>query len=326
MKILIFGNTGFKGFWLGFLLQSMGHKVVGVSIRDTRSKVPYLGPTCDKQLYLDIRLDKSVDDVIRKELPDVVINLAAIATIQECYASPISSTITNTIGQLNILTACKRHGIPLFLAVTSDKCYKNNEWEYGYRESDTLGGFDPYSASKAAAEILLRGSYEAGKTKVVTCRAGNVYGPVDSTSSRLVPQIMRAFKYQQELILRNPMSTRPWLFVTDAVFGYIEAMNWMLKNKVEYENFNFGPPKNENLTTYELASNILPTKYIKFQKIDTHEKEQGQLFLSTEKAQGILNWTPRISIIDGIKLLKLGYGASKVQAIRLSKEIEQIYL
>ena len=326
MKILIFGNTGFKGFWLGLLLKGMGHKVLGVSISETQSKVRHIDNSYDEQIYLDIREYSSVSNLIKKKLPDVIFNLAAVATVQECYDSPVSSTLTNTMGQLNILNSCKKFGIPLFVAITSDKCYQNNEWEYGYREVDRLGGYDPYSASKAAAEILLRGSYEVGKTKVVTCRAGNVYGPVDSTKTRLVPQIMQAVHRKKMLLLRNPSSTRPWLFVTDAVFGYIKAMNWMVENKSEFENFNFGPSKSENLTTYELASRIIPEEYIQLIPNQSTEKEQCQLFLSTEKAQGILKWSPLVNIDEGIRLLTLGYRASKSNASKLRNEIENIYL
>jgi len=305
-RILVTGTTGFKGSWLGTWLADLGAKVVGFAL-PPEADAPLFQqlklPDRIDQHYGDVRDKAAVDAVFAKARPDIVIHMAAQALVRKSYAEPKETFDVNIGGSVNILEAARAtSSIRSLVFVTSDKCYRNKEWIWGYRENDELGGSDPYSASKACAELVFA-SYQdsffaAGSSLVAAAaRAGNVIGGGDFSADRIVPDCIRALSGNRAITLRNPNSVRPWQHVLEPLSGYLQLAQWLLsKPDIARGSWNFGPDAENVRTVEELAS--LAVRHwgsgeIKSEIVAGAPHEAGLLMIDAAKAKIRLGWRPR---------------------------------
>lgn len=304
-KVLVTGHTGFKGSWLSIWLTQLGARVVGFSL-----DVPTNPSLCDVAGVADILHDHRGDlrdrdlvrDLILETQPDFVFHLAAQPIVKKAYADPVLTYSTNLMGTVHVLEALRYIKKPcVAVLITSDKCYDNVEWVWGYRETDALGGLDPYSASKGAAEVAIR-SYVKSFFNDPACpilvgvgRAGNVIGGGDWAADRIVPDSVRAWAKQEILQLRSPNATRPWQHVLEPLSGYL-SLAAALRKKATFhgEPFNFGPPAHQNHTVLELIQEMSSHwDQVQWDDISDHHGgpyESGLLKLNCDKALHLLNW------------------------------------
>ena len=286
--VLITGHTGFKGSWLTLWLLSMGAKVIGYS-KNIPTKPSHYELIIDNgklrmenkkeenssklsifssqliSIFGDIRDSKKLDEVFEKYKPDIVFHLAAQPLVRYSYENPIETYETNVIGTLKVFEVCRKYNVKAIVNITSDKCYENKEWVWGYREIDPMGGYDPYSSSKGCAELLTssyRNSYfnlsDYGKshhTLLASCRAGNVVGGGDWAKDRLIPDIVHTASKEQRVTIRNPQATRPWQHVLEPLSGYLLIGQKLLEGKKEFaEAWNFGPIEEGNVTVEQVIN------------------------------------------------------------------------
>ncbi|PLX02079.1 MAG: CDP-glucose 4,6-dehydratase [Marinilabiliales bacterium] len=307
-NVLITGHTGFKGSWLALWLNKMGANVFGFALKneDSPNHIDLLNIPI-KQKYGDIRVLGELQNYLKEIQPDIVFHLAAQALVKKSYLDPIETYSTNVMGTLNVFEACKKTpSVKAIVNVTSDKCYENQEWHWGYRENEPMGGFDPYSASKACSEILTssyRNSYfnidnykSTHEVLVASGRAGNVIGGGDWAADRLIPDIVKATSRNEVVKIRNPKATRPWQHVLEPLSGYL-TLGWKLlnQNKDYAEAWNFGPDMQSNLPVNEIAE--LSKKQwndiqIEFSKDPNDQHEAHLLMLECSKANKLLKWKP----------------------------------
>lgn len=320
-KVLVTGHTGFKGSWLTLWLQSLGADVIGYSVdipsfpanfevlNLAKSTKDYREDICD--------LNK-LKEVFKTHQPDIVFHLAAKPIVRECYENPRIAFETNVMGTINLLECLREsNNTTAAVFITSDKCYENVEWEYGYREDDKLGGRDPYSASKACAELAIssyvRSFIMNTKCKVVSVRAGNVIGGGDWARDRIVPDAMRNWSENKELVIRNPYSTRPWQHVLEPLSGYLVVGSYLLNNKIENlsgEAFNFGPRSEVIQPVTELIEEM--QKYWKNKKYkvvtDTDAKKEANLLkLCCDKSLARLRWNAILDFKETIEMTTSWY-------------------
>src|SRR3989338_3064309 len=264
--VLITGHTGFKGAWLTAWLKQLGAKVVGIALDPptdpSHFAVAHLADGMT-DLRIDIRGRAALEDAIVSAQPDFVFHLAAQALVRRSYDDPVETWQTNVLGTLHVLEALRKLDNPCAaVIITRDKCYDNVEWVWGYRETDPLGGPDPYSASKGAAELAIRSYLRSffprdGAVRLGIGRAGNVIGGGDWAEDRIVPDCMRAWANGEIVALRNPMATRPWQHVLEPLSGYLNlAMNLHKSSALHGEPFNFGPPAQQNHSVGELVKEM----------------------------------------------------------------------
>ena len=307
-NIFISGHTGFKGSWLTFWLLKMGAKVSGYSKDIPTSPSLFEQLQLSKKLINDFREDilnfEKLKECIELSQPDFVFHLAAQPIVSESYIRPLNTFSTNLIGSLNIFEVIRSLSIPSkVIFITSDKCYENQEWLYGYRETDILGGKDPYSASKACAELGLKAmglSFPERHFKYATTRAGNVIGGGDWSVDRIVPDCIRKWSENKSVILRNPSSTRPWQHVLEPLSGYLKlAKKLSSDSSLDKESFNFGPPTSQDVTVEgicDLLSINWPGSNFEINKSLSIGSESSLLKLDISKSFSLLNWKPKLSI------------------------------
>ncbi len=317
--VLITGHTGFKGSWLSLTLLAMGAKVVGVSLPPKTDKDIFVLTGIESEVShheFDIRNFERLTALVSSVKPDIVFHLAAQPLVRQSYDDPLDTFTTNVIGTTNVLEAvrlCKN--VKAAVIITTDKVYENREWLYGYREVDPLGGYDPYSGSKAAADIVTdsyRRSffnpeklYESHNTLVATARAGNVIGGGDWSQNRLIPDIMRAvFEGNGVVTLRNPNSTRPWEHVLESVSGYLTLGMRLGNGDREISgNWNFGPGSDSIVSVGEVTKTIfslLGRGSLNIQS-DAVRHEANELTLDVTKARRLLNWESKWSMDETFK-------------------------
>lgn len=306
-KILITGNTGFKGYWLSFFLIQLDAKVYGLSLNDNKSR-DLNNVKITKQYYADIRNYDKIKQIFEEIKPDIVYHLAANAITLNSYENPLETFQTNTMGTVNVLEVLRSTSTSCSaIFITSDKCYENREWDWGYRENDRLGGKDPYSASKSMCEIAVRSYYESfysknNKIKIVTCRAGNVIGGGDWGDKRLIPDAIRKWEKKEALVVRNPNSIRPWNYILDLINGYLRVAYALEKLDINGQSFNFGPNQEAFLTVIDLINTLW--KYwpnqkftpIKIVNSNSNKFEHKLLKLYSDKSYDIFGWKPKVSI------------------------------
>lgn len=303
--ILVFGHTGFKGSWLTLWLTELGANVIGVSLgvptTPSHFDVAGLKDLCESH-YLDIRDLSAIQKILQNTKPDFVFHLAAQALVRPSYERPIETFEINTLGTANILQALSNLETQcVAVLITSDKCYENVETFYGYRETDQLGGKDPYSASKGAAEIIIH-SYvhsffsSGSPVRIAIARAGNVVGGGDWAQDRIVPDIMRAWADDSAVVIRNPLSTRPWQHVLEPLSGYLLlGAELQGRSSLHGEPFNFGP-RAEDVFPVENVVEILATELdgLQINSANPDSKkmhhEAGLLKLVCDKALHLLRW------------------------------------
>lgn len=303
-RVLVTGDTGFKGSWLSLWLKEIGADVVGYALPPERKNDHFNIIGLDKIIHHingDIRDEASVNKVFDEFQPEVLFHLAAQPIVRYSYEEPKLTFDTNVGGSVNILEGVRRtKPLKALVYVTSDKCYRNKEWIWGYRENDELGGHDPYSASKAAAEIVFS-SYlnsffkEKEEFGAASVRAGNVIGGGDWAKDRIVPDSIKALMNNKEVVLRNPMATRPWQHVLEPLSGYMLLAARLLVEPVKYSGaWNFGPGEEATRTVEYLAESII--KYwgdgeIKCEININAPHEAGLLKLNCDKANNLLRWS-----------------------------------
>jgi len=303
-RVLVTGHTGFKGSWLALWLKDLGAEVAGLSVDVPTSPANFelLGLEHRLHHYVgDIRNRMRLAEVIDEFRPEMVFHLAAQALVRRSYADPVSTFETNTLGMLNLLECVRtRPWIEVAVLITSDKVYRNDEWCWGYRETDALGGCDPYSGSKSCAELIahsyFRSFLQHTPTRVATTRAGNVIGGGDWADDRIVPDSMRAWSTGEAVAVRSPQSTRPWQHVLEPLSGYLwlGARLWTRVEGLNGEAFNFGPPADVDQTVAELLG-AMASRWpgVRWEVPVGHEQsghEAQLLKLSCDKARHHLAW------------------------------------
>lgn len=305
-KVLITGHTGFKGGWLTLWLQLLKAKVYGLSLEPKTLpnffSITKISLDLQSNYQADIRDEQRVTSIIAEVKPDIIFHMAAQPLVRASYKDAPFTFTTNAIGTLNVLEAIRKvESVKVAVMVTTDKVYENHEWPYPYREIDSLGGNDPYSASKACAEIIIN-SYKKsffinGKTSISTVRAGNVIGGGDWSTDRLVPDIIRAFSSNSAISIRNPDSIRPWQHVLDALCGYLilAEAQWSHPNQFA-EAWNFAPDSGGECTVEYLTAHLSEiwgdSASVLFSSSPDDPPEASYLRLDSSKARLYLGWNP----------------------------------
>lgn len=314
---LVTGHTGFKGSWLTAWLMQLGAKVVGVALEPPTKPSHFYSAKMNvgmKDLRIDLNDKKSIEDAIVSARPDFVFHLGAQALVRRSYADPIETWKTNVFGTLHVLEALRKlDNHCSAVMITSDKCYDNVEWVWGYRETDALGGPDPYSASKGAAELAIRSHIksffpkDSTKVRVVSARAGNVIGGGDWADDRIVPDCVKAWSANHVVELRHPHSTRPWQHVLEPLSGYLcLAAALSEKKELHGESFNFGPKAQQNHSVLSLVRQMaLHWDQVRWNDVSPSASgpyESGLLKLNCDKALHYLNWHAVMGFEDTVKM------------------------
>ena len=303
-RVLITGHTGFKGTWLCTWLLDLGATVAGysVDIPTEPSHFGALGLSSQIEHFQgDVRNKSSLDEAMNQFRPDIVFHLAAQSLVRKSYENPVLTFETNSMGTLNFLDCLRNQpSVIATILITSDKCYENVEWLWGYRENDSLGGKDPYSASKACAEIISRvymeSFFKEKGPSVATTRAGNVIGGGDWALDRIVPDCVRAWSKDEKVLIRNPSATRPWQHVLEPLSGYLVLGQKLFQGNPEVKNqsFNFGPPAKVNQSVGELITGMAQywqgAEWKFEQEVDSGKPESTLLKLNCDKALQMLQW------------------------------------
>jgi CDP-glucose 4,6-dehydratase len=305
-KVFLTGHTGFKGSWLSLWLQNMGALVKGYSL-DINSK-----PALFKIANVSAEMESEIGDIrnleqLTKSLvsfsPDILIHMAAQPLVRLSYQEPVDTYTTNVIGTVNVLEAARKcPNLKAIVSVTTDKCYENKEWEWGYRENEPMGGHDPYSSSKGCAELVTsayRKSFFSSENtaSLASARAGNVIGGGDWAEDRLIPDILRAFEKSEPVVIRNPLSTRPWQHVLEPLSGYLVLAQELFLNGDEFaEGWNFGP-KDEDCKPVSWVLDKMVESWggnasWSLDK-ENNPHEAGFLKLDCSKAASRLKWKPK---------------------------------
>lgn len=313
-RVLITGHTGFKGSWLSIWLRELGATVIGYSL-DPKNKNDNFVITNIQSEMIDIRGDirdfNKLNDVFSKYKPEVVFHMAAQSLVNYSYHHPQYTYDVNVMGTLNILEAVRLHeSVKVCIMVTSDKCYENKEWVWGYRENDSMGGHDPYSSSKGCCELLISSyrnsyfhekKYEDHQKIIASVRAGNVIGGGDWAVDRIIPDCIRALEDNQKIKIRNPHAVRPWQHVLEPLSGYLLLTEKMLTEGTRFSGaWNFGPKRSSIVSVQEVVTGIIKSwgsgswEILNVQEEEFHEATLLNLDIS--KAKFKLNWSPRWSL------------------------------
>ncbi len=331
-KVFITGHTGFKGSWLTQIMIRSGAQVCGFSLPGANVESHFKGLDLEKNITHiegDIRDGNHLSNRLIDFSPDVVFHLAAQAIVKIAYDDPVDTISTNVMGSLNLLQAVQgSDSVKSMVFVTSDKCYENVEWEWGYRETDKLGGHDPYSASKAAAELIFSSysrSFYNNKPDLgaASVRAGNVIGGGDYSFERIVPDCIRAIRQRKPIELRNPQSTRPWQHVLEPLSGYILLAEKLFENPQEYSHpWNFGPDSLNPRNVLEVAQKIVEIYgqgSVLESATPSNFHEANLLQLNCDLAHHKLGWRPRWQVektleatAEWYRLIDNGVSASEV--------------
>lgn len=328
--VLVTGHTGFKGSWLALWLSQLGARVVGYALPPARPEDNYVAAGVGELLEhheADVRDQATLTQCFREVQPDVVFHLAAQSLVLQSYREPAATFDVNVQGTVAVLEAARlTPSVRSIVIVTTDKCYDNRHWPWPYRETDALGGHDPYSASKACAE-LVAASYRAsffGGARVATARAGNVIGAGDWADHRIVPDCVRALRAGQPIVLRHPNAVRPWQHVLEPLRGYLMLGARLYDDASVADAWNFGPPTDEQVTVRSLVERAIASwgsGTIEVAAADGAKKEAMLLALDISKARQ-LGWQPLLTWSEAVQMTVEGYrvsgGPAVVRAERLA--------
>jgi CDP-glucose 4,6-dehydratase len=323
-KVIVTGHTGFKGSWLAYFLTMLGANVVGVSDKIISKPSHYSAINLKNKVinkFFNISNKKKINNLFIKERPDFVFHLAAQALVKKSYINPMLTWTSNTLGTLSILEALKNIQFKkkcICIFITSDKSYRNIEINRGYKESDSLGGKDPYSASKASADIAVTSYFysfffnKKSKLRIAIARAGNVIGGGDWSKDRLIPDCIKDWTKKKTVYIRNPESTRPWQHVLDIVNGYLLlALNLNNNKNLNGEAFNFGPSSRINYSVGEVVKEInknWPEANYKILKKKKQKFYESKLLrLNSSKAKKKLKWKSILTFKESIKFVSDWY-------------------
>lgn len=305
-KIIVTGHTGFKGSWLVAWLQMLGARVVGISLEPNTDPSHFsLLDLSMESHFVDIRDNEKVKKLLATIKPEMVFHLAAQPLVRLSYAEPLNTFETNVMGTANILNACRDiESLKGIVVITSDKCYENKEWSWGYRENDPMGGHDPYSASKGCAELVascFRNSYfnlekfgDAHQILLASARAGNVIGGGDWAKDRLIPDIIRGIAAKETVLIRNPNATRPWQHVLECLSGYLCLGEKLLNGDKHFaEGWNFAPNFAGDAKVIDIIKkihNYWPELRYEIKQLNNQPHEANLLKLDCSKAIVKLKW------------------------------------
>ncbi len=329
-KIFITGHTGFKGSWLTVWLKILGAQVKGYSLAPESNQGIYKridGDSICESVIADIRDEVKLQKELISFQPDIIFHLAAQPLVRLSYKKPAETFDVNVIGTANLLNAVrfldKKCAIVI---ITTDKVYENHEWAYPYREVDLLGGYDPYSASKACAEIVVnsfrQSFFNVDKASnhqkyIASARAGNVIGGGDWAEDRIIPDIIKSLKKNNKILIRNPAAIRPWQFVLEPVYGYLILAASLLNNPAKFSGaYNFGPLPNDFLPVEQLVKQAISSwgsGSYEIQISDTQPHEAGILKLDISKAYDHLKWQPKLNSTKAIEWTMAWYQQNNEQ-------------
>lgn len=334
-KVLITGHTGFKGAWLSIWLKMLGAEVYGYALDPTQQNGIFVSSKIGDEMHDhrgDVRDAQQLNEYLQKIQPDVVFHLAAQPLVIEGYKTPVETFDINIMGTVNLLDAVRQvPTIQAVVVITTDKCYENFETVRPYKEDDPMGGHDPYSASKGAAELVVssyrRSFFANSRTLVASVRAGNVVGGGDWSDNRIVPDAIRALREGQMIDVRNPMSIRPWQHVLDPLNGYLLLGSQLLMQKREFASaWNFGPEVEKMYTVKDVVERIIKhygSGSWTSKELSNNLHEAGLLQLDISKAKQELNWQPILDFDLTIKYTVEWYKASESENVN-KKTNEQI--
>lgn len=316
--VLVTGHTGFKGSWISIWLSMMGAKVVGYSLEPKYKRCIYNNAKVGEHIFADVigdlRDSKKLEEVIEKYKPDVVFHLAAQALVKESYVHPKETYETNIMGTINLLEAIRKSdSVKTAIMITSDKCYENVEQIWGYRETDRMGGYDPYSSSKGCMELVVSSwknsffnpkDYDKHGKVIASVRAGNVIGGGDWSDNRLIPDCIRFIEQGKDIEIRSPKSTRPWEHVLEPISGYLRLGQLMSEApKNFYDCFNFGPTIKSNKTVWEVVNKVIKS-YGKGRAVDVSNPddvhEAQLLYVDPTKAYVKLGWSSVLNLDESV--------------------------
>lgn len=340
-KVFITGHTGFKGSWLSLWLQHLGAQVIGYALDPpTKPSMYEVGRVGEGMISIhgDVRAPESLQSAFEKWQPDMVFHLAAQALVKQSYRDPVETYSTNVLGTVNVLEAVRHcQSVRAAVCITSDKCYENKEWVWGYRESDRLGGRDPYSSSKACAELVVRAMRESffsassslnREVSIASTRAGNVIGGGDWAKDRLIPDCIQALSEDKPVLIRNPQSTRPWQHVLVPLHGYLLLAERLCEEGSPYaQSWNFGPNE-DDVKPVKILVEYLVEHWGKGARWEldpkSHAHEDNLLKLDCSKAKVSLGWSPKLPLLGALDWIIEWYQAyQKGQNLR-QLSIEQI--
>jgi CDP-glucose 4,6-dehydratase len=327
-KVFVTGHTGFKGGWLCLWLQHLGAHVTGFALVPPSSpnffEIARVGSGMNSILG-DIRDADFFTTMMCNSAPEVVFHLAAQPLVRRSYANPIETYSTNVMGTVNLFEAVRTtKSVRVVVNITSDKCYENMEWLWGYRENEVLGGSDPYSSSKACSELITSAyrnsffhpsNFKDHRVGLATARAGNVIGGGDWSEDRLIPDIIRAIDLGQSVNVRNPRAVRPWQHVLEPISGYLCLAEMIYKDGLEFaEAFNFGPSEDDAKPVSWIVEALMKrwgtdAKWTFDQALHPHEAKQ--LRLDCTKARNQLGWHPRWKLEQALDSIVLWHQAHK---------------
>ena len=303
-RVFLTGHTGFKGSWMTLLLRELGAEVTGYALAPDQKQNLFDAAGLDKKMNShigDIQDLSALQNAMKNANPDIVIHMAAQALVIESYNNPVNTYATNVMGTVNLLEAVRQlPNIDVCLNITTDKVYKNNEWLWGYRETDSLGGHDPYSNSKACSEFVTQSYRDSfftdSNTVLATARAGNVIGGGDWSPNRLVPDFIRSIQAGEQVVIRSPKAVRPWQHVLDCLGGYLNLIWQLSTNKELASSYNFGPD-DDNIRTVESLIDKVCNSWGESAsyRIEGNEvfHEAGLLRLDISRARQELGWEPK---------------------------------
>ena len=333
-KVLVTGATGFKGAWLCYWLTILGAKVFGVGYNPNKNKNLFYSLKLDKKIKLklfDIRDKKKLKKFIDSSKPQVIFHLAAQPLILDSYEKPYLTYTVNSMGTLNVLeTVRETNSVRSLICITSDKCYESNYSTKGFKEDDKLGGKDPYSGSKASAEIMIK-SYQESFFKNKKCglasgRAGNVIGGGDWSANRLIPDTVNSIIKGKTINIRNPNFNRPWQHVLEPLYGYLLLGEKLFKNPKIYSGpWNFGTKKNTVTNVLKIVKEIVKfwgQGKINFKKNQKYY-EQTNLQLNIEKSMKILKWQPKYTITKSVQVTADWYKKVLIEKLSVEKITEK---
>lgn len=335
-KVLLTGHTGFKGSWLALWLKKLGAEVTGLSLAPATSPSHWaILKSSIHDIHGDVRDAALVNKVFEQAQPEIVFHLAAQALVRRSYRDPLESWSTNVMGTANVLEACRAtRSVKAVVIITTDKVYSNNEWPWGYRENDRLGGHDPYSASKAASELVV-GSYRKafwerdGAPLLASARAGNVIGGGDWSEDRLIPDLVRAVDQGQSVEIRSPQSTRPWQHVLECLAGYLLLGEQLLAGKKDAATaWNFGPPADDNRTVADVLGGLqLHWPQLAWHTASVEQPHEANLlYLDCSKAKAQLGWQTIWSITDTLAMTAQWYQRYKQSGHALTEQQLDLYV
>lgn len=317
-NVFLTGHTGFKGSWLCMWLEFLGAKVTGYALSPPSK--PSLFELCKidelvTSIISDIRDGESLRQAVLSAQPEIVIHMAAQPLVRESYRDPVATYATNVMGTVNLFEAVRScSSVRSIVNVTTDKCYENKEWFWGYRENETMGGYDPYSNSKACSELITasyrnsffnRRTYNDHKVALASARAGNVIGGGDWSADRLLPDCIKALLKGEEILIRNPLAIRPWQHVLEPLSGYLVLAQKLYEEGPSYgEGWNFGPEDNDAKSVewivHKMCDKWDSTASYKLDNGE-HPHEAGYLKLDCSKAKSKLGWHPKWSLEHAIE-------------------------